>query len=90
MGTILLQDLPPYVMASGNTAEPHGINSEGLKRRGFSPEAVMAIRRAYKTIYKGGLKLGEAQQVIAEQATEIPELKLLADFLAGEGRGIIR
>lgn len=90
MGTILLQDLPPYVMASGNTAEPHGINSEGLKRRGFSPEAVMAIRRAYKTIYKGGLKLGEAQQAIAEQATEIPELKLLADFLAGEGRGIVR
>jgi len=90
MGTILLQDLPPYVLASGNTAEPHGINSEGLKRRGFSPEAIIAIRRAYKTLYKGGLKLEEAQREIAAQVGTVPELALLADFLAGEGRGIIR
>ena len=46
VGTVLLRDLPPYVMAAGSLAEPRGINSEGLKRRGFSPESVMAIRRA--------------------------------------------
>lgn len=90
LGTILLQDLPPYVMASGNTAEPHGINSEGLKRRGFSPDAVAAIRRAYKTIYKSGLKLDEAQAAIAGAAGETPELQLLANFLADAGRGIVR
>lgn len=90
MGTILLQDLPPYVMASGNTAEPHGINSEGLKRRGFLPEAVMAIRRAYKTLYKSGLKLDEARATIASEVQSQPALEILASFLAEPGRGIVR
>ncbi|RTL54926.1 MAG: acyl-ACP--UDP-N-acetylglucosamine O-acyltransferase [Rhodocyclaceae bacterium] len=88
MGTILLQDLPPYVTASGNTAQAHGINSEGLKRRGFSAEAISAIRRAYKTLYKSGLRLEEAQAAIAAEG--LPELALLADFLADGGRGIVR
>lgn len=90
MGTILLQDLPPYVMASGNTAEPHGINSEGLKRRGFSPTAISAIRRAYKSLYKTGLRLEEAQQAIATEAVSVPELEILAKFLAEPGRGVVR
>jgi len=90
MGTILLQDLPPYVMASGNAAEPHGINSEGLKRRGFSAEAVAAIKRAYKTLYKSGLKLDEARGAIAAEAAAAAELALLSEFLADPGRGIIR
>jgi UDP-N-acetylglucosamine acyltransferase len=90
MGTILLQDLPPYVTASGNAAEPHGTNSEGLKRRGFSAESVAAIRRAYKTLYKSGLKLEEARATIAAERTTVPELALLDDFLAQSGRGIIR
>ena len=90
MGTILLQDLPPYVTASGNTAEPHGINSEGLKRRGFSADGIAAIKRAYKTLYKSGMKLDEAKAVIAAEATKVPELGLLNEFLADPGRGIIR
>ncbi len=90
VGTVLLQDLPPYVMAAGNTAEPHGINSEGLKRRGFSQESVMAIRRAYKTLYKSGLKLEEARAAIAAEAATVAELTPMVDFLARSGRGIIR
>jgi UDP-N-acetylglucosamine acyltransferase len=90
VGTVLLQDLPPYVMAAGNTAEPHGINSEGLKRRGFSPESVMAIRRAYKLLYKSGLKLDEAREAIAAEAGAFAELMPLVEFLAHPGRGIIR
>ncbi len=91
MGTILLQDVPPYVTASGNPSAPHGINSEGLKRRGFAPEAVAAIKRAYKTLYRGGLKLEEATAAIsAEAAGGRGELALLTDFLATAGRGIIR
>ena len=90
MGTILLQDLPPYVMASGNTAEPHGINSEGLKRRGFGAEGIVAIKRAYKTLYKSGLALGDARQAIAVDATNHPELSHLVEFLDRAGRGIIR
>lgn len=90
MGTILLQDLPPYVTAAGNTAEPHGTNSEGLKRRGFSAEAIAAIRRAYKTIYKSGLKLEEATAAITAEVDSHAELSILADFLARPGRGIVR
>lgn len=90
MGTILLQDLPPYVMASGNTAEPHGINSEGLKRRGFSVEGVSAIRRAYKTLYKSGLRFEEAAGEIAREAEKHAELLPLKDFLGSAGRGIVR
>jgi UDP-N-acetylglucosamine acyltransferase len=90
MGTILLQDIPPYVTVSGNPAAPHGTNSEGLKRRGFSSGAVMAIKRAYKTMYKSGLSLEQAKEVILEQAAEHPELHTLVDFLNHTQRGIVR
>ena len=72
-GTIVLRDVPPFVMASGNSAEPHGINVEGLKRRGFSAEAIDQIRRAYKTLYKSGLSLEEAKQALHGQAAQWPD-----------------
>ncbi len=90
MGTILLQDLPPFVMAAGNPAEPRSINAEGLKRRGFSVDALAAIKRAYKTLYKSGLKLDEARAAIAADAANEPALGALSDYLAESGRGIIR
>ncbi len=90
MGTILLQDLPPYVMASGNTAVPHGINSEGLRRRGYTADAIAAIKRAYRTLYKSGLSFEDALAAIAAESARQPELGVMADFLAAAGRGIIR
>ena len=90
LGSSVRQDIPPYITASGNPAEPYGINSEGLKRRGFSPDTLMALKRAYKTLYKSGLGLAEAQAAIAADVTQHTELSLLADFLAVPGRGIIR
>lgn len=90
MGTILFKDVPPYVTAAGHEAKPHGINSEGLKRRGFSSGAVMEIKRAYKTLYKSGLTLEEAKQALVEQANSCSEIQLLLDFLADSTRGIIR
>jgi UDP-N-acetylglucosamine acyltransferase len=90
MGSVLLQDIPPYVLVSGNPAAPHGTNSEGLKRRGFSSTAVMAIKRAYKTLYKSGLTLDEAKAQINAQIAEHPELQLMADFLNRSQRGIVR
>ena len=90
MGTILLQDVPPYVLASGNPCAPHGINSEGLKRRGFSSDTIAAIKRAYKTLYKSGLSLDDAKAEIRTQLDEYTELRPLADFLATSERGIIR
>jgi UDP-N-acetylglucosamine acyltransferase len=90
VGTVLLQDVPPYVTASGNPAKPYGINSEGLKRRQFSAEGISAIKRAYKVLYRNGHTLDEARALIAEQASTVSELELLAEFLASAGRGIVR
>lgn len=90
IGTAALQDIPPFVMAAGSFAKPHGINAEGLKRRGFSTEAIAEIKRAYKTLYKSGLTLEEARQAITSRLSHCPELKMLLDFLSGSQRGIIR
>ncbi|MBX3678998.1 acyl-ACP--UDP-N-acetylglucosamine O-acyltransferase [Cognatazoarcus halotolerans] len=90
VGTVLTQDLPPYVTVSGNPAAPHGINSEGLKRRGFSADDIAAIKRAYRTLYRSGLALGEARLRIAESAAESEAVRLFSDFIADSGRGIVR
>ena len=89
-GTVVLADVPPYVTAMGNTAEPHGINSEGLRRRGFSAEAINSIRRAYKTLYKSGLTLEEAKRALRDQAATCGELLVLVDFLDTSKRSIVR
>ena len=88
--TRLAQDLPPYVTAADNPAAAHGINAEGLKRRGFSSASIMSIKRAYKTLYKSGLSLEEAIAAIRSQVAQCPELQPLVDFLAASSRGIIR
>ena len=90
MTTSLSQDLPPYVMASGNPAEARGMNFEGLRRRGFSDEGIAALRRAYKTLYKSGLRLEEARDAIAAEQDTHPELRPLVDFISVSGRGIVR
>jgi UDP-N-acetylglucosamine acyltransferase len=90
MGTYLAQDLPPYVMAAGNGARPYGLNTEGLKRRGFSPQAIMALKRAYRTLFRSGLSLEEARSELERQATSSAEVRLLVDFLAAAKRGILR
>jgi UDP-N-acetylglucosamine acyltransferase len=90
MGTYLPQDLPPYVTAAGNMAKPYGINSEGLKRRGFSPDTIQALKRAYRTLYRAGLALDQAKAQLAEQAASCPEVKPILEFLTNSKRGIIR
>ena len=89
-GGKLLQDVPPFVMAVGNPAKPWGINSEGLRRRGFSAEDSLTVRRAYKTLYREGRTLDDARVVLAEAAQASPVLAPLVEFLAEAGRGIIR
>ena len=88
--TVAVQDIPPYVLAAGNGAQPYGINVTGLRRRGFSTEAIHMLKRAYKILYKSGLRLEEAITKIDELVPEHPELAVLARFLKVEGRGIIR
>ncbi len=90
VGSVIFKDIPPYVTAAGYDAKPHGINSEGLKRRGFSPEALTQIKRAYKALYRNGLSLEEAKQEILTMQASCPELKILSEFLGITTRGIIR
>jgi UDP-N-acetylglucosamine acyltransferase len=89
-GTVVLKDIPAYVMASGNSAKPHGINLEGLRRRGFDAEALATLRRSYKAIYRKGLTLDQALQELKAMAEQQPAVQLLIDSLEASTRGIIR
>jgi UDP-N-acetylglucosamine acyltransferase len=89
-GSIVLQDVPPYVIANGNSAQPHGVNTEGLKRRGFSADSIAALKRAYKTLFKSGLTLVDARVELAAQAARHPEVKVMLDFLDTSTRGLLR
>lgn len=90
MGSSLSQDLPPYVMAAGPMARPIGINAEGLKRRGFTPEAIAGLKKAYRTLYRRGLGLEEAKRELEAQAKECPPVRDILDFVARSKRGVIR
>lgn len=90
ISSVVFKDIPPYIMAAGQPAAPHGINSEGLKRRGFSAPALAGLKRAYKTLYREGLTLNEAREQLAGQVQGTPEIQLLLDFIAQSERGIIR
>lgn len=88
------QDVPPFVTAAGNRATPVGINSEGLKRRGFTPEQITVIKRAYKVIYRSGLALEDAKLALQQLEGASPEsaaaIRLMHDFIGASARGIIR
>ena len=84
------KDVPPYFMAAGYRAEPAGINSEGMRRNGFTPEQIANVKNAYKILYRQGLPYEEARSQIAQAAETAPELAVLRDFLADSQRSIIR
>lgn len=88
--SLVLQDVPPFVMASGQAAIPRGLNMEGMKRRGFSKETQQALRRAYKTLYRSSLTLEEAVAAMAEDAAKEPQVQAFVDFVTSSNRGIIR
>lgn len=90
VGSVVFKDIPPYVTAAGYDAAPHGINSEGLKRRGFSPERIATIKRAYKTLYRSSLSLEEAKTALDIQRKDATDLDILVEFLSASTRGIIR
>jgi UDP-N-acetylglucosamine acyltransferase len=84
------RDVPPYVMAVGQPAAAHSVNSEGLKRRGFTPDQVRNIRNAFRVLYRSGLKLADAQAQLAALVQEQPELAMLVEFLPQSTRSIVR
>lgn len=89
MGTALNRDLTPFTIASGNYAHAVGINKEGLKRRGFSPEAVRALTQAFKLLVRGKDRQAGLQEV-TELASQFPEVKTFVDFIETSERGIVR
>lgn len=90
MGTCIGKDVPAYVTVSGNPAEAKSINSEGLRRRGFSKEQVAAITRAFKIIYRRGLRLEEAISLLEEMSATESALNMLIESLRSSERGIVR
>lgn len=88
--TAATRDVPPYLMVAGSPAEPRGINTEGLKRRGFSPEQIAHLKHAYRVLYRSGLKLAEAREQLAELAKTQPEVAPMVEFLGTVTRSIVR
>ncbi|MFT3930015.1 MAG: acyl-ACP--UDP-N-acetylglucosamine O-acyltransferase [Spongiibacteraceae bacterium] len=86
----ITKDVPAYVLVAGNPAEASNINVEGLKRRGFSSDAINALRRAYKIIYRQGLTVDEALNELRAMVGETPEVQALIDSIANSKRGIVR
>ncbi|MGN6955643.1 acyl-ACP--UDP-N-acetylglucosamine O-acyltransferase, partial [Neisseria sp. P0015.S004] len=84
------KDVPPYFMAAGYRAEPAGLNSEGMRRNGFTAEQIASVKDAYKTIYHRGIPFEEAKADILKRAETQSELAVFKDFFAQSTRGIIR
>jgi UDP-N-acetylglucosamine acyltransferase len=89
-GAIVTRDVPPYVMVAGNPAGPHSVNSEGLKRRGFTEEQIRNIREAYRILYRSDLKLTEALEKMQPLAATHPEIRAFVDFIGTSTRSIVR
>jgi UDP-N-acetylglucosamine acyltransferase len=90
MGCLVNGDVPPFVIMANEYGRPRGINTEGLKRRGFSPERIAGIRRAYKVLYMSGLQLSEAREELARIAAESPDVATMIEFLQQAQRPIVR
>ena len=88
--TAVTRDVPPYVLAAGQPAEPRSINAVGLQRRGFSPEQVRNIKAAYRILYRSDLKLDDAVERLTELAAEQPELRIFVDFIGTATRSLVR
>jgi UDP-N-acetylglucosamine acyltransferase len=90
MGTALNRDLPPYVLASGNLAEPHGINKVGLKRHGLSADTIQALHNAYLLLIKTRRRRGDEAARLEELSSAYPEVARMVEFVARSSRGVIR
>lgn len=90
IGTVCLKDVPPYIVAAGNTAEPHGVNIKGLQRRNFSPTVTAQLQRAYRTVYRSDLTLRAAIEQLEQNPDNVSEVRHLIDFLKCSERSIIR
>jgi len=86
----IVKDVPPYVIAAGEQAKLHGLNRVGLKRSGFSPSTLAALKKTYRIIFRIGLTLNEAIERVTAEVEQIPEVVNFIDFIKSSERGIIR
>ncbi len=89
-GSMVSQDVPPFCNATGDRARLHGLNTVGLKRRGFSPEVIRAIKHAYHLMFQSGLKVAEAAARIRQEQPESAEVERLVSFVERSARGVCR
>lgn len=90
ISSVVVKDVPPYIIVSGNTAKPKGLNREGLKRHGFSLELMENLRNAYKTIYRNGLIINESLEQLCDLSDTCPEVAAFCSFIRESSRGIVR
>ncbi|MDY6791405.1 MAG: acyl-ACP--UDP-N-acetylglucosamine O-acyltransferase [Thermodesulfobacteriota bacterium] len=86
----IVKDIPPYVIAAGDRAKLHGLNSIGLKRSGFSKSTLLALKKVYRIIFRIGLTLNEAIERVTAEVDQIPEVVNFIDFIKSSERGITR
>jgi UDP-N-acetylglucosamine acyltransferase len=84
------RDVPPYVMAVGQPAEPHSVNATGLSRRGFTPEQVRNVKSAFRVLYRSELPLEEALAKLREAAATQPEVATFVEFIGRSTRSLVR
>jgi UDP-N-acetylglucosamine acyltransferase len=84
------QDVPPYILVTGQPAAPHSVNTKGLERRGFTPEQIRNIRNAFRVLYRSDLKLAEAVQQLEALAATQPEIQAFVDFIRSSTRSLVR
>lgn len=90
IGSVCFQDVPPYVVAAGNRASPHGVNTKGIRRRDFTDEEISELKHAYKTLYRCGLTLQGAVSALRQNTWRGRYVPRLVDFVTTSERGIIR
>ena len=90
ISSVIVKDVLPYILVSGNTAKPSGLNREGLKRNGFDSNTIKLLKKAYKIIYREGLILSDALEELMKLSTESKDIEALYSFIASSKRGIIR
>jgi UDP-N-acetylglucosamine acyltransferase len=90
MGSLINADVPPFVLVADKYAAPRGINSEGLKRRGFEPDRIAAIKRAYRAMFLSGKPMADIRGELVRGAEESADVRLMLDFVERSERGLLR
>lgn len=90
ISSVVVKDVPPFLMIAGNTAKPNGLNREGLKRHGFSTAIITLLRKAYKIVYREGLTLQQALEKLQPLCATSEEVAYFAEFISRSSRGIVR